>query len=87
MNRGFTPRSLNQVPRSDKISHEMPTLQNTDRRASATETDVISFNGMVSVNPVAKSMRVKMDLCPAEEAETKGPTMSMTTLEKGSVRF
>jgi hypothetical protein len=52
---------------------------------SATEMESIVFKGTASGKPVAQSIRVSIYLCPSAEAGINGPTISIDTLENGTL--
>ena len=91
-NKGFTPNNLynsainsevNCVPWSLKISLGIPTRENIWINASATEIEEISLRGIPSGNPVAKSTRVSIYLCPSLKVETMVLPNQLQLYKKG----
>lgn len=75
---------VNTLPSSDWILLGNPTCAKMDKRASMTSTDNWSHKGTASGNLVAGHTVVNNYLKPSFVAGS-GPTMSVTTLRKGSV--
>lgn len=61
----------------------IPTQEIITNKASAIVTNSNSFKGRGSGNPVAKSIRVNIYLCP-EDGGDSGTTISIATPENGS---
>ncbi|KAL8565428.1 hypothetical protein ACOMHN_049405 [Nucella lapillus] len=74
---------VNWEPWSDKISLGKPTRENTLSKASATDSELISFSGIASGYRVAKSTHVRIYLCFLSDEGASGPTKSMPTRSNG----